>query len=304
MTTKNNSTTGTADREIVITRVFDAPRELVWQAMTDPQQVVHWWGPRGFTTTIETMDVRPGGAWKHTMHGPDGVNYPNKSIFQEVVRPERIVFSHGGGREGGPGAHFVATWTFDAEGAGRTRVTIRMVFPSAKDRDFVVKEFGAIEGGKQTLERLAEHLPAMGPAQRRVVVSRLFAARAEDVFDAWLDPAAVGGWLFATPGGRMVRVEIDARVGGTFAIVEQRGEVAVEHTGTYLEIDRPRRLAFSFCVPQYSAETTRVTVEVAARGAGCELTLTHEGVLPEYSERTTEGWTGILAHLAAHLAKS
>ncbi|MGD1087457.1 MAG: SRPBCC family protein [Verrucomicrobiota bacterium] len=152
------------DREIVITRVFDAPRELVWQAMTDSQHVIHWWGPRGFTTTIEEMDVRPGGVWKHVMHGPDGANYPNKSVFKEVVKPERIVFSHGGEREGGPGAHFEATWTFDVVDTGKTRVTIRMVFPSAADRDFVVREFGAIEGGKQTLERLAEHLPKMKPA--------------------------------------------------------------------------------------------------------------------------------------------
>ena len=150
-----------AGREIVITREFAAPRELVWEAMTNPLHVVNWWGPRGVSTTIEEMDVRPGGVWKHVMHGPDGVNYPNKSIFKEVVKPERIIYSHGGGRENGPGASFVATWTFDAVETGKTKVTIRMVFPSAPDRNFVVKEFGAIEGGKQTLERLGEHLTKM-----------------------------------------------------------------------------------------------------------------------------------------------
>jgi uncharacterized protein YndB with AHSA1/START domain len=147
-----------ADREIVISREFSTPRELVWAAWTDPKQVVKWWGPRGFTMTIEEMDVRPGGVWRHVMHGPDGANYPNKSVFKEVVKPERIVYSHGGGREGGPGAHFVATWTFETVATGKTRVTMRSVFASAKNRDFVVREFGAIEGGKQTLERLAEHL--------------------------------------------------------------------------------------------------------------------------------------------------
>ena len=147
-----------SDREIVLTRVFDAPRELVWQAMTDPQQVVKWWGPRGFTTTIERMDLRVGGIWKHTMHGPDGANYPNKSVFQEIVPHERIVYAHGGGREGGPGAKFVATWTFESLDAAKTRLTMHMVFPTAADRVFVVKEFGAIEGGKQTLERLSEYL--------------------------------------------------------------------------------------------------------------------------------------------------
>ena len=76
------------DREIVLSRVFDAPRELVWQAMADPKHVVQWWGPRGFSTTIKKMDFRVGGVWEHTMHGPDGVNFPNKSVFKEIV--ERI----------------------------------------------------------------------------------------------------------------------------------------------------------------------------------------------------------------------
>jgi uncharacterized protein YndB with AHSA1/START domain len=149
------------DREIFIMRELDAPRELVWKAMTDPKHVVNWWGPRGFTTTIEKMDVRPGGEWKHVMHGPDGSDYPNKSVFKEVVKPERIVFSHGGRRKGGPGTRFIATWTFDALAAKKTRVSIHMVFPSMVARDFVVKEFGAIEGGKQTLERLGEYLTKM-----------------------------------------------------------------------------------------------------------------------------------------------
>jgi uncharacterized protein YndB with AHSA1/START domain len=147
----------TADREIVISRVLDAPRELVWDAWTDPEQVAKWWGPRGFTTTIHEMDVRPGGVWSHTMHGPDDTDYPNKSVFVEVVKPERIVYKHAGGRVGSEGANFESTWTFEALG-DKTKLTIRMVFPTAEQRDRVVKEFGAIEGGKQTLERLAEFL--------------------------------------------------------------------------------------------------------------------------------------------------
>jgi uncharacterized protein YndB with AHSA1/START domain len=151
-----------ADREIVISRIFNAPRQLVWQAMTDPNHVVKWWGPRGFTTTIQEMDVRPGGVWRHTMRGPDGAEYPNASIFKEIVEPERIVFSHGGRKKDGPAARFEATWTFDSIDSGaKTKVTIHMVFPSAAERDRVVREFGAIEGGKQTLERLHEHLATM-----------------------------------------------------------------------------------------------------------------------------------------------
>lgn len=203
----------TPDREIVITREFAAPRELVWDAMTDPQHVVNWWGPRGFSTTIETMDVRPGGAWKHTMIGPDGARYPNKSIFREVVRPERIVYSHGGGREDGPGASFVATWTFEALAPARTRVTIRMVFATAETRDLVVREFGAIEGGRQTLERLSEHLAAR--RTKPFVISREFAAPRSLVWRAWTERERLMQW-FGPKGFTMPYAKLDLRPGGLF----------------------------------------------------------------------------------------
>lgn len=156
----------TKDREIVITRDFDVPRELVWEAMANPKHVANWWGPQGFTTTIETMDFREGGAWNHVMQGPDGAKYPNYSVFKKIVKPERIEFSQGGRREGGPCVAFEATWTFEALAVNRTRLTARMVFPSAEKRDVVVKEFGAIEGGRQTLERLAVFLVGLQAAQR------------------------------------------------------------------------------------------------------------------------------------------
>jgi uncharacterized protein YndB with AHSA1/START domain len=148
-----------ADNEILISRIFDAPREMVWQAMVDPKQVILWWGPHGFTSTIHEMDLRPGGAWNLTMHGPDGTDYPNYKVFKEVVKPERLVFSHGGSKKGGPVVNSIATWTFDVvEGGKKTRVTMRMAFPSAAERNLIAKEYGAVEGAKQTLERLGEHL--------------------------------------------------------------------------------------------------------------------------------------------------
>lgn len=133
----------------------------------------------------------------------------------------------------------------------------------------------------------------------QVRVIRPFSASPEHVFDAWLDPEKAGQWLFATASGRMVRVEIDARVGGSFAFVDRREGEDVEHIGDYLEIDRPRRLVFTFAVPKFSSERTRITIEIVRSGAGCELNLTHEGVLPDYASRTEAGWTGILDGLAA-----
>lgn len=100
------------------------------------------------------------------MCGPDGTNYPNSSVFTEVVKPERIVFSRGGGKEGGLGAHYESTWSFDVVDGNKTRVTIRMVFPSAADRDLVVNEYGAIEGCKQTLESLVGHLEQISKSQQ------------------------------------------------------------------------------------------------------------------------------------------
>src|SRR5450756_1284262 len=157
MSAKNPSQENTSDREIIITRDFTAPRELVWSAMTDRKHVVNWWGPRGFSTTVETMDFRVGGEWKHVMQGPDGAKYPNHSVFKKIVKPERIVYLCDGHREGGPGVRFESTWSFDALAADKTRVTIRLVFPTADERDRVATERGTAEGFKQTLERPGEY---------------------------------------------------------------------------------------------------------------------------------------------------
>ena len=154
-----NAGTEAADRELVFTRVFDAPRELVFEAWTDPKQIAQWWGPKGFTTTIHQMDVRPGGVWRLVMHGPDGIDYKNKIVFLEVVKPERLVYKHEP-EKGSEPVNFEVTVIF-AEESGKTRLTMRMVFPSAAARDHVVQKYGAIEGAKQTLERLAGLLAKM-----------------------------------------------------------------------------------------------------------------------------------------------
>ena len=135
-----------------------------------------------------------------------------------------------------------------------------------------------------------------------VKVTRRLAAPAERVFDAWLDPKTVGKWLFSTPTGKMVRVEIDAQVGGRFVIVDRRDVGDVEHTGEYLEIDRPKRLVFTFVVPMYSTVATRVSIEIVPLSANsCELTLTHAGVYQEYASQTQDGWTKILDGLQSSI---
>ncbi|MGN7356603.1 SRPBCC family protein [Paenibacillus sp. SAF-054] len=146
----------TQDREITLNRLLKAPRELVWEAWTKPEHLVHWWGPRGFTITLQQFDFRPGGHWNFTMHGPDGMNFPNLITFIEISKPERLVYTTGDGEEDSPG-QFQTTVTFEADG-DCTSLTMRMLFATAEERDFVVKEYGAIEGGNQTLDQLEEML--------------------------------------------------------------------------------------------------------------------------------------------------
>ena len=146
--------TDVADREIVITRIVDAPRKRVWQAFTDPEVLNQWWGPNGFKLTTKVFEFCEGGDWIFIMHGPDGRDYPNHVRFTEIVKPSRMMHDHGG--DDGK-VLFQAEITLDDMG-DRTRVTLRSVFATKDARDLVVKEYGAIEGGKQTLARLDQYL--------------------------------------------------------------------------------------------------------------------------------------------------
>ncbi|WP_411824583.1 SRPBCC family protein [Leptospira sp. 'Mane'] len=146
----------TSDREITATRVFNAPRELVFQMWTDPNHVGNWWGPTGFTNTIESMEVKPGGVWKFVMHGPDGTDYPNTIVFIEVKKPELLVYKHGSELEDHPG-QFLVTVNF-LEEENKTKLTMQMLFQTAEERNQVVDKYGAVEGLNQTMERLREYL--------------------------------------------------------------------------------------------------------------------------------------------------
>jgi uncharacterized protein YndB with AHSA1/START domain len=138
-------------RTISATRVLDAPRELVWKVFTDPKHIAQWWGPNGFTNTIDVMDVRPGGEWNFIMHGPDGTNYRNESVYEEVVEPERLVFRHG------PSPIFRAHIEF-VERGNKTELNWRMVFETPEERDRTVEIFHADEGLKQNLEKLQDYV--------------------------------------------------------------------------------------------------------------------------------------------------
>ena len=136
--------------ELVLTRAFNAPRELVFEAWTDPKHLAHWWGPRGFTTRILEMDVRPGGAWRYVMRGPDGNDYPFDGVYVEVIEPERLVFD--GSIHGSP-EHRVWTEVAFTEHEGKTEVTVRQSYSFESDATR-----GAPIGWNQQLDRLVEFL--------------------------------------------------------------------------------------------------------------------------------------------------
>ena len=156
----NGTVISTADRELVITRILNAPRELVWKAWTDPKHLINWYGPRGFTNTFHEIDIRPGGVWKFTMHGPDGTDYPNRIVFDKIVKPEYITYSHGTFDE--PEVFKVKVSFEDIE--GKTKITMRSVFPTVEVFESSLagaKKSGALEGGNSTLDKLEEELKKM-----------------------------------------------------------------------------------------------------------------------------------------------
>jgi uncharacterized protein YndB with AHSA1/START domain len=146
------------DREIVLTRVIAAPRERVFQAWTDPAQIVQWFGPDGFQVESLECDIRPGGRWRFVYTGPDGAVYDNRMVFLRIEAPRLIEMEHGSDRDEDP-HRFHVTVTFDAQDDGKTVLTMRQLHPTAAQRDAGVG-FGAVELGYQTLAKLARHVGA------------------------------------------------------------------------------------------------------------------------------------------------
>jgi uncharacterized protein YndB with AHSA1/START domain len=144
-----------ADREIVISRVIDAPRELVFEAFSELRHLSRWWGPEGFITTTRAFEFGVGGEWDFVLHGPDGTDYTEWICWTEISPPQRIVLLHGESR-GDPNA-FESVLTFAPDGAA-TRLEMRTVFPSRELRDEAVEKYHAIEGGRQTLSKLAAYV--------------------------------------------------------------------------------------------------------------------------------------------------
>ena len=198
---------------IAFTRVYDAPLQAVWEAWTIPEEIAQWWGPRGFTLTTHERDLRTGGHWHYTMHGPDGTDYENTTQYLDVLPMQRLVYDHGGHRDRPPLFRVTALFT---ERDGRTRLDMAMAFATPE----VAREMGGFirqAGGESTWDRLAEYLGKRHSSQELFVIARSFQADIQTVYDMWTSPehlAAMRKALEAHTRGQRPTVElIEQRLG-------------------------------------------------------------------------------------------
>ncbi|MBX6331378.1 MAG: SRPBCC domain-containing protein [Gemmatimonadaceae bacterium] len=307
--------------EIAITRLYDAPVKLVWEAWTDPRHLARWWGPRGFTLTTHSKDLRPGGRWVYTMHGPDGADYPNIALYHEVEPYKRLVYDHGATEDRPP--LFRVTVAFTDVG-GKTQMDMRMALPTPEAAE-ETRKFIKDAGGNATWDRLAEYLEKERADREVFVINRSFAAPIETMYDLWTTPAHLARWLPPT-GFTMRFIRADIRPGGDgfFAMTDGKA-VTMYGRVKYLEMRRPDRLVYTqqFCdehenvsrhpmMPAWP-ETMLTTVVFAEEGADqTRVTVTwepHGRVTAEELETframrgsMTQGWTGSFDKLDACVA--
>lgn len=227
--------------ELHLSRVYDAPVKMVWEAWADPKQAAQWWGPRGFTITTHGKDLRTGGFWSYTMHGPDGVDYPNTTKYLEVVKHSRLVYDHGGHEDRPP--LFRVTVTFE-EVNGKTKMDMTMAL-ATPEAAAETKKFIKKAGGESTWDRLAEYLAKPGDP---FVIHRCFEAPIAQVFRMWTDPARLTQWL-PPAGFAMSFARAEIKTGGTALYSLKNGATEFFVRYEYLEVQAPSRLVFTqqFC---------------------------------------------------------
>ena len=309
--------------EIRITRIYDAPLEAVWDAWTDPEQAAKWWGPRGFTLTTHSKDLRPGGSWVYTMHGPDGVDYPNTAVYHEVEKHKKLVYDHGGSVDRPP--MFRVTVIF-SDGDGKTTMEMTMALATPEEAA-ATRKFVKDVGGNTTWDRLAEYLDKELSGNERFVIQRSFDAPLEVVFEMWTNPDHFSRWLPPT-GFEMQFVRSDIRPGGsTFYFMTNNADVKMYGRTKYQAIEKPGRIVYTqeFCDERENMSrhpnlstwpaTMRTTVELTAEAPDCTRVkvswepvgdVTREELEAFVNARAgmTQGWTGSFDKLETYLAKA
>lgn len=305
--------------ELHLTRVYRAPRTLVWKVWTDPVHVAEWWGPRGFTITHHDKDLRAGGHWNYTMHGPDGVDYPNFTRYHEIVEAEKLVYDHGSDGQSKP--LFRVTVTFSDVPDG-TQMDMTMGFENAeaaKASAQIIRK----AGGHGTWDRLAEYLELQTRGIQSFTIARSFAAPRDLVFEMWIRPEHLLEWL-PPVGASMQYVESDIRPGGSAFYRMDLSDGVLYGKVVYHEIRAPERLTYTQMFSDENRGPGRhhmlpifpdrmhTTVLFASEGSGqtrVSVTWRPEGdvsaaELAEFIKARagmTVGWTGSFDKLDDHL---
>ncbi len=306
--------------EIRITRIFDAPVQAVWDAWTDPEQVGQWWGPRGFTLTTHSKDLKPGGHWHYTMHGPDGVDYPNKTHYFEVEECAKLVYDHGGNDDQAP---LFRVTVFFSEVRGKTKMDMSMALPTPEAAD-ETRKFIKKASGDSTWDRLAEYLEKEAAGKEIFVINRSFEVPLELMFEMWTNPKHFSQWLAPT-GFEMHFIKSDIRSGGhTFYFMTDNKDVKFYGRAEYLKIEKPGCIVYTqqFCDenekvsrhpmapiwPETMLTTVTLTEEAPDRTRVTVTWEPHGVTTPEELENfvklkgsMTQGWTGSFDKLEAHL---
>ena len=257
----NNDYTG---RQIAITRLLNAPLDLVWQVWTKPEHIANWWGPTGFTNTISKMEVKPGGAWEHILHGPDGTDHINKVRFIEVVKHERLVFEHLSK------PWHLTTVTFTAEG-NKTRLHWLMLFETTQDFDFVVKVHKADVGLGQNIEKMERYMLNKNVADGQpLVIERTYNAPIAMVWNAITNNEAMQQWYFKLP-------EFKAEVGFEFEFNGGKDGRSYRHLCRVTEVEPGKKITYSWRYDGYEG-ISFVTWALFAEGDKTRLVLTHTGL--------------------------
>jgi uncharacterized protein YndB with AHSA1/START domain len=314
MVEKNNA------NEIRITRIYDAPVETVWEAWTDPSQLAEWWGPRGFTITTYSKDLRPGGSWVYTMHGPDGVDYPNQTHYLEVEKCAKLVYDHGANDQQ-PALFRVTVFFSEIDGRTKMEMTMAVETPEALEE---IRKIIKQAGGYSTWDRLAEYLEKQASGREKFVINRSFAAPLEVVFEMWANPKHLSQWL-PPAGFEMQFVRSDIKAGGSTLYFMTGNGLKMYGRAEYLKIEKPTSIVYTqqFCdeneevsrhpmAPSWP-ETMLTTVQLVAEGPNqTRVTVTwepHGPTTPEELEAfikskggMTQGWTGSFDKLDAHIA--
>ena len=271
-----------AERELTLTRIFAAPRALVFQAWTEPQRVARWWGPTGFTNPVCELDLRPGGTIRIVMRAPDGTDYPMTGVFREIVVPERLVFTNNAVDAAGKTLLEGLTTVTFAEHEGKTKLVLktRAVAVAAAAARFLD---GMEEGWTQSLERLGEFVAAgasgRSAAHGSFVIERRFAAAPARVFAAWASLEAKARWFVGPAGWQQIERALDFRVGGRERAKGRHANgVVSDFDAIYLDIAPSRRIVYAYdmYVDERKISVSLATVEFAADGTGTRMVFTEQ----------------------------